>query len=83
MLTVVHHTAFLLDLMAGQAWSRWMYDEFRPLQDLSTGQVSAYVLAARPALLPPVAERLARQGRLDDWLRELGPEDTQIGRAHV
>ncbi len=70
--------SFLGDLLAGQAWSRWMYAEFAPLRDLPTGRVAAYLLGARPALLAPVAERLAQHNQLEPLIQQLQPEDVSL-----
>ncbi len=70
--------SFLGDLLAGQAWSRWMYAEFAPLRDLPAGHVAAYLLGARPALLAPVVERLAQQGQLEPLIQQLQPEDVSL-----
>lgn len=70
--------AFLGDLMAGQAWSRWVYEEFAPLRGLPIGQVAANLLAPRPALLVDVAARLARDGLLEPLLRRLEPADVRM-----
>ena len=70
--------AFLGDLMAGQAWSRWVYDEFAPLRGLPVGQIAAHLLAPRPALLIDVAQRLAREGRLEALLQQLDTADVRL-----
>lgn len=70
--------AFLADLMTGQAWSRWVYEEFAPLRTLSVGQIAANLLAPRPALLVAVAERLDRDGRLEPLLHQLEPADARL-----
>ncbi|MCJ7839149.1 MAG: hypothetical protein MUP61_08075, partial [Burkholderiales bacterium] len=70
--------AFLGDLMAGQAWSRWVYDEFVPLRGLPVGQIAAHLLAPRPALLIEVAQRLARESRLEALLQHLEVADVRL-----
>lgn len=70
--------AFLGDLLAGQAWSRWVYDEFAPLRDLPVGQIAAHVLAPRPALFIEVAQRMAREGQLEPLLRKLDAADVRL-----
>jgi hypothetical protein len=70
--------AFLGDVLDGQAWSRWVYDEFAPLQGLSMGQIAAHLLAPRPALLIEVAQHLAREGRLEPLLRQLDATDVRL-----
>lgn len=70
--------SFLADLLAGRAWSRWMYAEFTPLRDLPLGHTAAYLLAARPALLAPVAGRLAQLDQLEPLIQQLTPEDVSL-----
>ncbi|MBI5960840.1 MAG: hypothetical protein HY866_19030, partial [Chloroflexi bacterium] len=53
--------AFLADLLVGQAWRRWMYEEFRPLEDVPVGRAAALLLSPHPELLVPVAQRLQIQ----------------------
>ena len=69
---------FLSDLMAGQAWTQWAYEEFRPLEGLSVGETASYLLAARPALLVRVAERLAAAGRLKRLIEAIGERDAKL-----
>src|SRR5690606_25810755 len=61
--------SFLADVLAGRAWSRWVYDEFAPLKDLPPGRIAALLLAARPALLVPVARRLDASRTLEPLLQ--------------
>ncbi|MCA9953100.1 MAG: hypothetical protein KC434_00155 [Anaerolineales bacterium] len=70
--------AFLGNLLNGTAWSRWMYEEFAPLHGLPVGQVTAQLLAPRPELLGPVAERLQRSGQLERLLQTLQPADVEL-----
>lgn len=70
--------AFLADLLAGQAWTRWVYDEFSPLRGLAVGQIAAQLLAPRPALLVSVAQRLARDRWLEPLLHRLEPADVRL-----
>jgi hypothetical protein len=70
--------AFLGDLLSGQAWSRWVYDEFAPLRGLPVGQIVAHLLAPRPALLIEVAQCLAREGRLEPLLQQLDVADVAL-----
>lgn len=70
--------AFLGDLLDGQAWSRWVYDEFAPLRGLPAGQIAAHLLAPRPALLIEVAQRLARENRLEPLLHHLDAADVRL-----
>ena len=70
--------AFLGDLLDGTAWSRWMYEEFSPLRGLPVGQVAAQLLAPRPELLGPVADRLRRGGQLERLLQALSPADVAL-----
>lgn len=70
--------AFLADLLAGRAWSRWMYAEFRPLQGLPAGRIAALLLAPRPELLLPVARRLLARQQWEALLRRLEPADLDL-----
>lgn len=70
--------SFLADLLSGRAWSRWMYDEFRPLRGLLPGQVAAQLLAPRPELLLPVARRLQDDNQLERLLQALHPADVEL-----
>ena len=70
--------AFLGDLITGQAWSRWVYDEFAPLRGLPVGQIAAHLLAPRPALLIEVAQRLAHEGRLEALVQRLDAADVRL-----
>ena len=70
--------AFLSDLLAGHAWSRWVYDEFLPMRDLPVGQIAAFLLAPRLALLLPVARRLERDRRLESLVQRLQPADLSL-----
>lgn len=70
--------AFLDDLIAGRAWSRWVYEEFSPLRGLPVGQVVAHLLAPRPGLLVGVAQRLDRDRRLESLLTRLEPPDVRL-----
>lgn len=70
--------AFLGDLLAGVAWSRWVYQEFKPLAGLPVGRVAAHLLVSRPALLIPVARRLAQQRQLEPLLLQLQPAEVQL-----
>lgn len=70
--------AFLGDLMTGQAWSRWVYDEFAPLRGLPVGRIAAHLLAPRPALLIEVAQCLAREGHLEPLLQRLDVADVRL-----
>ena len=70
--------AFLADLLAGRAWSRWMYAEFRPLQGLPAGRIAALLLAPRPELLLPVARRLRAGQQWEALLRRLEPADLAL-----
>jgi hypothetical protein len=47
-------TAFLRDLLAGRAWSRWYCDEFRPLQRLPAQAVALQMCIARPDWIAPL-----------------------------
>jgi hypothetical protein len=74
--------AFLGDLLRGQAWSRWVYEEFQPLRDLPIGQIAAQLLGARPALVIPVARRLAQAHQLEPMIQQLQLDDIRlIGRT--
>ncbi len=70
--------AFLADLVAGRAWTRWTYAEFAPLRDVSPGQAAALLLGGRPALLSPVARRLAGEGQLEALLRTMHAADVAL-----
>lgn len=70
--------AFLGDLLNGRAWSRWMYAEFTPLRNLPVGQVAAHLLAPRPELLAPVAQRLAHHHQLEPLLQQMGAADLHL-----
>lgn len=73
---------FLGDLMTGQAWSRWVYDEFAPLRSLPVGQIAAHLLAPRQALLIKVAQRLEREGQLEALLQRLDTADVRLIWEH-
>jgi hypothetical protein len=62
-----HHfvASFLRDLIDGQAWQRWYYDEFKLLQRLPTPQLAVQMLAARPAWLAPILHDLAATGHAE------------------
>ena len=70
--------AFIGDLLEGQAWSRWMYEEFAPLRNLPVGQITAQLLAARPALLLPVARRLNQTQQLAPLILQLQLADIRL-----
>lgn len=70
--------AFLGDLLAGRAWSRWMYAEFKPLQGLRAGRIAALLIAPHPELLLPIADRLHRQRQWETLLRRLEPDDLAL-----
>lgn len=70
--------AFLADLLHGQAWSRWVYDEFLPMKGLPPGRITALLLVARPELLLPAARRLERQGQLTRLLQQLKTADVEL-----
>lgn len=70
--------AFLSDLLAGRAWSRWMYDEFRPLQDVPVGRAAALLLSPQPELILPVAARLQTMQVWEKLLRQMDAADLQL-----
>lgn len=70
--------SYLADLLAGFSPHRWAYEALRPLEGLRIGQSAAYLLAERPALLPEVAERLERRGRLGPLLAALDGGDLAL-----
>ena len=70
--------AFLVDLLAGAAWSRWMYAEFTPLRDLPPSAVAAQLLSARPALLIPVAKRLDQTRQLEALISRMQVADVRL-----
>jgi hypothetical protein len=69
--------SFLRDLLAGQAWTCWYYQEFAALRSLSTGQAILTVLTTdgdtgREALLT-----LTQQGQLDRLLALLSDAEVE------
>ncbi len=70
--------AFLADLADGQAWGRWVYEEFAVLRDVRAGQAAVYVLAEAPGLVVPVASILERSGQLDRVLSTLSAADAAL-----
>jgi hypothetical protein len=70
--------AFLGDLVAGQAWTQWEYEQFRPLEDLAVGEAAVHLLSGRPALMLRVAERLQSNGQLDRLTAALGERDAEL-----
>jgi hypothetical protein len=74
--------AFLGDALTGQAWSRWVYEEFAPLRDVPVGHIAAQLLAARPALLVPVAQHLAHNRQLEPLLQHMQLADIRLLLRH-
>jgi hypothetical protein len=70
--------SYLADMMTGQAGSRWMYEEFSLLHDLTPGQAAAHLLAARPGLLIGVCKWLSRQGSLSRLIQNMQPGDVRL-----
>ena len=70
--------SYLADLLDGFSPHRWAYEALRPLEGLRVGESTAYLLAERPALLPEVAERLERRGRLTGLLAALEGTDLAL-----
>ena len=73
--------AFLIDLLAGRAWSvdrGWVYAEFAPLRGLAMGQSAASLLSARPEWLLPVAQHLHRAHQLEPLLRQMTRADVAL-----
>ncbi|NJN19411.1 MAG: hypothetical protein HC822_25760 [Oscillochloris sp.] len=50
--------AFLRDLLAGRAWSRWYYDEFLPLRRLAAEAIALQMCIARPEWIAPLLRDL-------------------------
>jgi hypothetical protein len=70
--------AFLADLAAGQAWRHWMYQEFRPLEDVPVGRAAALLLSPHPELLEPVAQRLQAQQQWEALVQRMGIADINL-----
>lgn len=70
--------AFLGDLLVGQAWQKWEYNEYHALEGLSAGQAAAYLLSARPDLIEPVAARLDAAGQLDRLLSQMSAGEARL-----
>jgi len=74
-----HYLAsFLTDLMAGTAWQKWEYSEYRVLEGLTAGQAAAYLLSARPEWISPIAARLEAGGQLDHLVGQMNAADARL-----
>lgn len=69
---------FVVDLVAGRAWSKWYYEEFYSLAELSKGRVIADVLTREPDEGAQAIVHLARSGHLDEILPVLTAGDAQL-----
>ncbi len=69
---------FALDLIAGRAWSKWYYEEFRSLAMLSTSRAIAEVVSREPEEGAKAIVHLARIERLNEVLPLLSAVDAQM-----
>ena len=60
--------AFLVDLLAGRAWSKWYYQEFRPLRSLPAEAVALQLCLARPEWIAPLLTELGDE-LIERWTR--------------
>jgi hypothetical protein len=68
---------FVLDLIAGQVWSKWYYEEFRSLAMLSTSRAVAEVFSREPENGAKAIVYLAQTARLDEVLPVLTAVDAR------
>jgi hypothetical protein len=64
---------FVVDLVGGEAWSRWFYGPFTALRSRPIGDALAGVLLEHRPILPRIVELLHRGRCLEEVLRALDP----------
>jgi hypothetical protein len=68
---------FVLDLIAGRAWTKWYYEEFHSLAMLSPSRAIAESLTREPDVGARALAHLAEIGRLDEALQVLNAADAR------
>jgi len=68
---------FALDLAAGRAWSKWYYEEFRPLRQLPPGRAICEALTREPEQGGRTILHLAESGHLEEILVALTETEAQ------